>query len=76
MDKLYHFGVCLIASFLVGVVNPFAGATFAAGLGLGKEYGDSKAKGNRWDWLDIVADAFGMVIGTVGAWLLRWMLHT
>ena len=34
-----------------------------AGLGFGKEYGDSKASGNHWDWWDIVADAAGVAIG-------------
>lgn len=33
------------------------------GLSLGKEYGDSKAPGNKWDWYDILADAIGIVTG-------------
>jgi hypothetical protein len=49
-DKIFHFLVCLVASLGVGMINPFAGAMFAAGLGIGKEYGDSKATGNHWCW--------------------------
>ena len=56
-DKWLHFGVCAGAS----VVSPWLGV----GLGLGKEYGDSKAVGNRWDWLDILADALGVGVGCV-----------
>jgi uncharacterized protein YfiM (DUF2279 family) len=39
------------------------GAAFALGLGIGKEYGDSRAVGNKWDWLDIVADVLGCAVG-------------
>ena len=72
-DKILHFAVCAIAAFvcasIVGAMskNEFAGATagfaMAMGLGIGKEYGDSKAKGNKWDWLDILADFLGAVTG-------------
>lgn len=55
-DKLYHFAICLIASLY--------STELAIGLGLGKEYGDSKAKGNYWSWADIVADISGLAIGT------------
>lgn len=55
MDKLYHFSICLIAS----LVHPW----LAVGLALGKEYGDSKAVGNKWDWFDILADALGIILG-------------
>ena len=56
-DKFKHFAVCLLAA----IIHPM----LAIGLGLGKEYGDSKAKGNRWDWYDIIADGIGMVAGIV-----------
>lgn len=71
MDKILHCGVCAIASLVVGLIDPLAGAAFAIGLGLGKEYGDSKARGNKWDWLDIAADAVGTMIGTGLALLIR-----
>lgn len=67
LDKWKHFGVCLIAS----IVSPW----LAVGLALGKEYGDSKAVGNKWDWMDIVADAVGVLIGTMLRILfMSWLL--
>lgn len=65
-DKYKHFGVCLIAS----VIHPF----LAIGLAIGKEYGDSKAIGNKWDWYDILADIIGIVIGSGIHIVLRTML--
>lgn len=56
-DKWKHFGVCLIAALI--------STWFAIGLGIGKEYGDSKAKGNKWDWWDILADGIGVIVGGV-----------
>lgn len=56
-DKWLHFEVCLIAA----IINPW----FAAGLAIGKEYGDSKASGNKWDWWDILADACGIIMGSI-----------
>jgi uncharacterized protein YfiM (DUF2279 family) len=54
-DKFMHFGVCTIAT----LIHPL----LAAGLAIGKEYGDSKAYGNHWDWYDILADALGIALG-------------
>lgn len=57
-DKILHFGVnCLFALF--GLYGVF----FGLGASVGKEYGDSKAKGNKWDWYDIVADCIGLIVG-------------
>lgn len=63
-----HFGVCFIAALVVSFDTWFldkvgsvcTGVAFALGLGLGKEYGDSKASGNRWEWADILADCLGI----------------
>ena len=71
MDKLLHFGVCFVATMVCGICMMFlgkagailCGAWFALGLGIGKEYGDSKASGNYWSWLDIVADIAGILLG-------------
>lgn len=57
-DKILHFSVCCFFS-LFG----FYGVAFSAGLALGKEYGDSKATGNKWSWGDILADIIGMAVG-------------
>lgn len=79
-DKIQHFAVCAIAAFVTACIvgamskNEFAGATagfsMAMGLGIGKEYGDSKAKGNAWSWGDILADALGTIVGVFTYFLL------
>jgi len=35
------------------------------GTGVGKEYGDAKSPGNKWDWKDILADLVGAAVGIV-----------
>ena len=79
-DKIIHAVVCSLATLVIGACFlPLGwhciliGAFFALGLGLGKEYGDSKASGNKWDWLDILADVVGMVIGS-GTLFLLWRI--
>lgn len=56
-DKIKHLLVCTAISFV--------STEAAIGAALGKEYGDSKAKNNRWDWYDILWDTIGIAIGTV-----------
>ncbi len=53
-DKLLHFSACFLATLL----SPW----LALGLALGKEYGDHKAQGNRWDWLDMLANISGILL--------------
>lgn len=61
-DKLLHFGVNFVVGLTAVISWQFAiGA--CGGLSIGKEYGDSKAKGNKWSWMDIVADAIGATFG-------------
>ena len=62
-DKLYHFGVC----FGAALIDP----KLAIGLALGKEYGDSKAHGNHWCWLDIIADTCGIILGSIVRYYLK-----
>lgn len=64
-DKLQHFAVCFIASLFSPLI--------AIGLAIGKEYGDSRAPGNHWCWMDLLADFIGIVIG--GAIHLACILH-
>lgn len=73
-DKLLHFICCFIVSAVMAVINGLCGIilvgminSFACGIaiGVGKEYGDSKAKGNKWDWKDIIADAIGALLGSL-----------
>lgn len=74
MDKVYHF----LANFVMGL-TAFLSVPFAIGLCLGasfgKEYGDSKAPGNKWDWLDILADALGAAAGIGVALLIKGVAH-
>ena len=61
-DKIYH-ALVNFAFALTGFISiPFA-VGFCIGASIGKEYGDSKASGNKWDWMDIVADLIGMGLG-------------
>ena len=62
-DKLLHFTISAVIAFALSLANPIAGISFTLGLGLCKEYGDSKAQGNKWSWGDIVADAIGVIFG-------------
>lgn len=62
-DKLKHCLVNLLVMLIAGSINIWLGIGLAVGLSLGKEYGDSKAPGNKWDWHDILADAIGIVTG-------------
>ena len=62
-DKLKHCLVNLLVMLIAGSINIWLGIGLAVGLSLGKEYGDSKAPCNKWDWYDILADAIGIVTG-------------
>lgn len=71
-DKALHFRLCGFATLVTGLpAGIVAGILFGAGLGIGKEYGDSKAPGNKWSWGDIGADALGIAAGAIAAFLIR-----
>ena len=80
-DKFLHFCACCGATIVVSACTFFLGKTssifcgglFALGLGLGKEYGDSKSPGNKWDWWDIVADLIGIACG-IGIILVIYLI--
>ena len=80
-DKIQHFGACLlvglVASIIIAIISKgywsasISGIMSGIAIGIGKEYGDSKAIGNWWDWRDILADAIGAVVGAcIGALLV------
>lgn len=77
-DKMKHFLACCAVAALASSLEAGAGASpllsamagFLSGtaIGVGKEYGDRCAPGNRWDWSDIAADVAGSLAGAcVGA---------
>lgn len=58
-DKIKHFAV----NFAVVLALGEPGGWLAAGLSIGKEYGDKNAAGNHWCWWDLLADALGIAAG-------------
>jgi len=72
-DKVKHFFVnavvvISVTLMLLGLgfepIPAYTASVFlAAGLSIGKEYGDSRAVGNKWDWWDICYDILGIIIG-------------
>jgi len=71
-DKYLHFYACFVATVLVAAIQGgVAGAWFAFGLAIGKEYGDSKAKGNKWDWFDLLADILGIIVALLMLFIVK-----
>lgn len=76
-DKVAHYFVCFFATIVISLVffwlgqtaSIITGAMFALGLGLGKEFGDSKASGNKWDWYDILADCLGIITASLALFI-------
>lgn len=73
-DKQLHFICCMLVAFIVTsmlglisnwYVGAIAGLLTAMGIGVGKEYGDSKSPNNKWDWYDILADVLGAIAGVL-----------
>lgn len=56
-DKVKHFCACLV----IAIISPILAIVAA----IGKEWYDMKQNGNHWCWKDIVADAVGIIVGSV-----------
>ncbi len=69
-DKILHFGVNFVLALSAFLSWQFA-IGICLGVSVGKEYGDSKASGNKWDWMDIVADLLGMGAGLGVVFLIK-----
>ena len=52
-----HFGVCLVLAVICPIV--------AVAVAVAKEVHDHYQPNNHWCWKDILADAVGVVLGTV-----------
>lgn len=64
-DKAKHFCVCLVLASICPIV--------AVVVAIVKEVRDERTEGNHWCWKDIVADAVGVVLGTVVHAGLHWL---
>ena len=73
-DKILHFGVSLASTFVISLVSPTAGVAFTLGAGVGKEYGDSRALGNNFDFGDLLADCIGILAGLLFSVFMRSMV--
>lgn len=69
-DKVLHFGVNFVMALTAFWSWQFA-VGICIGLSVGKEYGDSKASGNKWSWADIIADMLGMGFGLLVVYIVR-----
>lgn len=70
-DKMLH----LLANFVLSLasfIDIGLGIGLSVGASAGKEFGDMMSPGNRWDWLDIVADVAGLCIGLALRFIFRY----
>lgn len=84
-DHIKHFGVCLAVALSASSIEAGCGASFGlsfvagiiagGAIGVGKEYGDMCAPGNKWDWKDIAADIVGAVVGSALGSLFSLLNH-
>ncbi|WP_289744560.1 hypothetical protein [uncultured Duncaniella sp.] len=84
-DHIKHFGVCLAVALSASSIEAGFGASYGQSLvagiiaggaiGVGKEYGDKCAPGNKWDRSDIAADMAGAVIGSALGSLYSLLNH-
>lgn len=66
IDKILHF---FISAFMVAIFATFLDIHIAAVLafcvGISKELFDQFQPGNKFDWLDLLADLIGVLIGVL-----------
>lgn len=64
------FVATILVHLSIGVPAPAILGSFFAGVfcGLGKEYGDYRAKDNTWSWTDVIGDVLGAAIGCQIGW--------
>ncbi len=69
-DKIAHFAVNFILA-MTGFFRVWLAVGLCIGASIGKEYGDMNAKGNKWSWVDILADFLGMALGLGIVFLIK-----
>ena len=79
-----HIVACLLCAFVVSAFLAHTtkdsapciagGFLSAMMLGIGKEFGDSRATGNSWSWGDMAYNFIGSSIGCWGG-LLTYAIH-
>lgn len=84
-DHIKHFCVCVAVALTASSIEASFGASywqsFTAGviaggaIGVGKEYGDKCAPGNKWDWNDISVDMIGAICGAAIGSLFSLLNH-
>lgn len=83
-EDVLHIVACMLCAFCVSAIiahtttspTPAIVGGWLAGmfLGVGKEFGDSRASGNAWSWRDFLFDFIGSSIGCWGG-LLTYAIH-
>lgn len=84
ITDVLHVAACLFCALCVSAFvahfttdpTPAILGGFFSGLflGVGKEYGDSRAGGNCWSWKDMVFNLIGSVIGSMGGFV-AYLIH-
>ena len=68
---------CIIISFtsfwFAILVSSLVSTAFGIGLAIGKDYAD-KCWGGKFDWLDVIATAFGNLIGQISFLFILWIV--
>ena len=79
IDKILHFAFCCACAIIVSTfiahfcTSPtpaiLAGFLAALALGMGKEFGDYRARGNNWSKTDLFFDLIGAIVGSMGGFV-------
>ena len=64
-DKVLHFLVCFVMTFVLSFVNVILAAAVTMILGMYKEFMDSHEEENYWSWGDILADSAGVAAAII-----------
>ena len=62
IDKLLHFGVSFVITFVLSFINILFAIVLTSIIGLYKEFIDSHKINNYWSWKDLIADGIGVVV--------------